>query len=159
MVVPAADEARGSLEAKVQEHIAKAKHAAVKEALRRTEDELHKLIAVPAVELLQSFPANLWQQLHTVRSQVRETGRKARVHVKSGQGMCLVAQSTVGATWAVVLECSLRHGAHLSWWARRASTSSDPYLPGPAAASLAVTLCCSHVQACALVLLSMFAAA
>uniref|UniRef100_A0A383VTW4 Protein ROOT HAIR DEFECTIVE 3 homolog n=1 Tax=Tetradesmus obliquus TaxID=3088 RepID=A0A383VTW4_TETOB len=68
-----ADEARGSLEAKVQEHIEKAKHAAVKEALRRTEDELHKLIAVPAVELLQSFPANLWQQLHTVRSQAVST--------------------------------------------------------------------------------------
>jgi hypothetical protein len=66
----AADEARQSLEDKIQQHVEKAKHAAVKEALHRTEDELHKLIAVPAVELLQGFPANLWQQLHTVRSQV-----------------------------------------------------------------------------------------
>jgi hypothetical protein len=69
--VSAADEARQSLEDKIQQHVEKAKHAAVKEALHRTEDELHKLIAVPAVELLQGFPANLWQQLHTVRSQVR----------------------------------------------------------------------------------------
>ncbi|KAF6265964.1 RHD3/Sey1 [Scenedesmus sp. NREL 46B-D3] len=68
-----ADEARASLEARIQEHIEKAKHAAVKEALRKTEDELHKLIAVPAVELLQGFPANLWQQLHTVRLQAVAT--------------------------------------------------------------------------------------
>jgi hypothetical protein len=55
----------------------------VKEALRKTEDELHKLIAVPAVELLQGFPTNLWQQLHTVRLQVCGLGRQAHVHVEA----------------------------------------------------------------------------
>jgi hypothetical protein len=88
----AADEARASLEAKVQEHIEKAKHAAVKEALRKTEDELHKLIAVPAVELLQSFPAHLWQQLHTVRLQVGGLSWQAEGQAACWGALALTAQ-------------------------------------------------------------------
>lgn len=66
-----ANEAREALAAQTQEHIDRAKQACLKEALHSTEATLTKLIAVPAVELLQTFPQNLWQQLHTVHKQVR----------------------------------------------------------------------------------------
>jgi len=62
--------ARQDLAAAIQDHIDKAKHALLKEALHSTEVTLSKLIAVPGVELLATFPANLWQQLHSVRQQV-----------------------------------------------------------------------------------------
>eukprot|EP00775_Hariotina_reticulata_P006126 gene6126-6365_t len=67
------DQARHDLSSAIQEHIDKAKHALLKEALHSTEVTLSKLIAVPGVELLATFPANLWQQLHSVRQQAVST--------------------------------------------------------------------------------------
>eukprot|EP00879_Flechtneria_rotunda_P005764 GHRR01006065.1.p1 GENE.GHRR01006065.1~~GHRR01006065.1.p1 ORF type:complete len:797 (+),score=315.22 GHRR01006065.1:159-2549(+) len=64
-----ADEARSQLSALVAQHIEKAKQARIGEAVQATEVTLNKLIAVPVVELLATFPHNLWQQLHAARKQ------------------------------------------------------------------------------------------
>lgn len=74
----AAADVHEGLASQIHEHIDKAKHAALKEALHSTEGMLTKVIAVPAVELLQNFPPTLWQQLHAVVKQVSCCGRAAQ---------------------------------------------------------------------------------
>jgi len=69
--VAAADQARRQLAAQIQQHTQKAKQARIDEAAATTEVTLSKLIAVNAVELLSTFPADLWKQLHAARKQVR----------------------------------------------------------------------------------------
>jgi hypothetical protein len=73
------------LKSRIAEAVATAKASALADALACTESTLAKLIAVPAVELLQAFPANLWQQLHTVRKQVGCTCLAAVVADADGQ--------------------------------------------------------------------------
>lgn len=67
----AADGARQRLAEQIQQHTAKAKQARVDEAVAATEVTLSKIITVNAVELLSTFPADLWKQLHSARKQVR----------------------------------------------------------------------------------------
>lgn len=54
----------------IHDHVAQAKQERLQQALEHTEAILNKLITVPALELLQTFPANLWQQLRTAQQQV-----------------------------------------------------------------------------------------
>ena len=72
--VHAADGAREQLAAQIEQHTQKAKQARVDEAVGSTEVTLSKIIAVNAVELLSSFPADLWKQLHAARKQVGGVG-------------------------------------------------------------------------------------
>jgi hypothetical protein len=70
VLLVAADGARQQLAEQIQQHTAKAKQARVDEAVAATEVALSKIIAVNAVELLSTFPADLWKQLHSARKQV-----------------------------------------------------------------------------------------
>jgi hypothetical protein len=68
--VIAVDEARQHLADQIVKHTHKAKKIRVDEAVASTEVTLSKIIAVNAVELLSNFPADLWKQLHSARTQV-----------------------------------------------------------------------------------------
>jgi hypothetical protein len=68
--VIAVDEARQHLADQIVKHTHKAKKVRVDEAVASTEVTLSKIIAVNAVELLSNFPADLWKQLHSARTQV-----------------------------------------------------------------------------------------
>lgn len=72
--VAAADEARQHLAEQILKHTHKAKKVRVDEAVAATEVTLSKIIAVNAVELLSSFPPDLWKQLHSARTQVGGAG-------------------------------------------------------------------------------------
>jgi hypothetical protein len=84
-----ADDARAALAADIDAATHKAKQARVDDALGVTEVTLSKLMAVNAVELLSSFPPDLWQQLHATRKQVRLcTGRRWRWVGSAVVGAC-----------------------------------------------------------------------
>jgi hypothetical protein len=55
----------------------------VDEAVAATEVTLSKIIAVNAVELLSTFPADLWKQLHSARKQVL-----CALHITCGTAGC-----------------------------------------------------------------------
>ncbi|KAF8071092.1 RHD3 [Scenedesmus sp. PABB004] len=99
-----ADEARASLAASIAEHVDKAKHAALKEALAARELTLTRLVAVPAVELLASFPPNLWQQLHAVRKQAIATTSTELAAALSGMALTAEERGALDAKLAAAAE-------------------------------------------------------
>lgn len=105
----AVDDARASLATQLDEAVDKAKHARTKEALHATEATLSKLIAVPAVELLSAFPPNLWQQLHTVRKQVRAAGT---ARPPGCRRRCAVAPATAALLLLLLAAARLQRSHH-----------------------------------------------
>lgn len=117
------------------------------EAVATTQVTLSKIITVNAVELLSTFPTDLWKQLHGARKQVCWAYLRGRRLHRHGRILC--SRSLCLAAWSIVLHATglmppermqlLRAGRHTSAavriepWIRMLSTQ----------APAALYLCCA----------------
>lgn len=138
MCALAAEKARGELSAQIEQHTHKAKQARVDEAVATTQVTLSKIITVNAVELLSTFPTDLWKQLHGARKQVCWAYLRGRRLHRHGRILC--SRSLCLAAWSIVLHATglmppermqlLRAGRHTSAavriepWIRMLSTQA-----------------------------------
>eukprot|EP00878_Enallax_costatus_P007274 GHUV01007620.1.p1 GENE.GHUV01007620.1~~GHUV01007620.1.p1 ORF type:complete len:669 (+),score=286.68 GHUV01007620.1:963-2969(+) len=102
-----ADEARDKLAVELHEHIERCKHLATKEALHAIEGELTKIIAVPAVELLQTFPQNLWSKLDSVRKQATASSSRDLQQRLSGYALTAEEQKSLVSKLAAAADKKL----------------------------------------------------
>ncbi len=104
----AAVNAREALAAQIDARIAALKHARLKEATQAAEKALATAITLPAVELLQTCPNNLWPRLHTAKRKAVAAGEKVLGEQLAGVDLEAAEQSALAAKLEAAADGKLR---------------------------------------------------